>query len=88
MKHTGTIRWFDSKSGEGFVRRDSDQKSFFVHFTSIAGMDKNNHHWPTEHDQVKFSCIDGLPCEFEMIEDTHFVQVKSLVLVEEVSNDL
>jgi cold shock CspA family protein len=83
VKHTGKIRWFDSKSGEGMVRGDNGLL-YYVHFTAIKGMDKNNYHWPTQSDQVKFSCISGLSCEFDVIEDTTFVQVSSLRLVDDV----
>lgn len=33
---TGTVKWFDSKKGFGFVV-NPDGKDVFVHFTSIVG---------------------------------------------------
>lgn len=84
MKHTGKIRWFDSMTGEGMVRGENGL-SYYVHFTAIRGMDKNNLQWPTNFDQVKFSKIDGHHVEFDIIEDTTFVQVSDLRLVEETA---
>ena len=33
---TGTVKWFDSKKGFGFIL-NSDGKDVFVHFSSIEG---------------------------------------------------
>jgi len=83
MKYKGTVRWYDSVSGEGVVRRKTDGACLFFHFTSLRGCDKHNYSYPTKHDQVKFSCIAGLSCEFDAIEDTTFRQISDLRLVED-----
>ncbi|RKQ63195.1 putative cold-shock DNA-binding protein [Thermovibrio guaymasensis] len=35
-KLTGTVKWFDSKKGYGFITADSGQ-DVFVHYTGIQG---------------------------------------------------
>lgn len=35
-KQTGTVKWFDSAKGYGFIERESG-KDLFVHFRSIVG---------------------------------------------------
>lgn len=76
MKLKGVIRWFDGMSGEGMVRGENLQ-SYYIHFTAIDGISRHNHHWPTELDQSRLKTIDGAKCEFELINDTTFVQVSN-----------
>ncbi|MCU7809245.1 MAG: cold shock domain-containing protein, partial [Candidatus Thiodiazotropha sp. (ex Semelilucina semeliformis)] len=35
-KQTGTVKWFDSAKGFGFIERENG-KDLFVHFRSIVG---------------------------------------------------
>ncbi len=35
-KLTGTVKWFDSKKGYGFITADNGQ-DVFVHYTGISG---------------------------------------------------
>ncbi len=35
-KLTGTVKWFDSKKGYGFITTDNGQ-DVFVHYTGISG---------------------------------------------------
>jgi cold shock protein len=50
----GTVKWFDSKKGFGFIL-NTDGKDVFVHFSSIEG------------DGFR-SLKDGEPVEYEQIE--------------------
>jgi CspA family cold shock protein len=40
-KQTGTVKWFDSAKGYGFIERESG-KDLFVHFRSIVGEGHRN----------------------------------------------
>lgn len=75
----GTIRWFDGMSGEGMVCGE-DGKSYYLHFTSIEGVSKNNHHWPNDKDQVFLKTIKGRFCTFDLFVDPTFTQVNKLIL--------
>ncbi|MDO4554151.1 MAG: cold-shock protein [Lachnospiraceae bacterium] len=33
----GTVKWFNSTKGFGFITNEADGKDVFVHFTGIAG---------------------------------------------------
>lgn len=33
----GTVKWFDSKKGFGFIKGQEEGKDIFVHYTSIEG---------------------------------------------------
>lgn len=74
-RQLGTVRWFDALSGEGMIRRDSDGKCFYVHFTAIQQVSKHNQQWPREEDRDFLRSIEGVSCEFRLIEDTTFIQV-------------
>lgn len=59
-KLLGTVRWFDSLSGEGMVR--TTQGNHFMHFTAIKGINKNNHQWPLDSDRSKLEKLSGQSC--------------------------
>ena len=49
-KQTGTVKWFDSAKGYGFIERENG-KDLFVHFRSIVG---EGHRSLVEGQRVEF----------------------------------
>ena len=54
-KQTGTVKWFDSAKGYGFIQRDGG-KDLFVHFQSIEG---TGHRSLQEGQTVEFVEVPG-----------------------------
>lgn len=52
---TGTVKWFNSSKGYGFISQDSGD-DVFVHFQSIAG---DGYKTLNENDKVEFSVTKG-----------------------------
>ncbi|ACB85159.1 cold-shock protein [Natranaerobius thermophilus] len=52
---TGTVKWFDSKKGYGFIERESGEGDVFVHFSAI-------------NEEGFKSLEDGQEVEFEVVE--------------------
>ena len=52
----GTVKWFNSKKGFGFIERDDKEKDAFVHASAVkaAGMRFLN-----EGDKLEFELEDG-----------------------------
>ena len=52
----GTVKWFNSKKGFGFIEREDKEKDAFVHASAVkaAGMRYLN-----EGDQIEFTLEDG-----------------------------
>jgi cold shock protein len=56
-RETGTVKWFNSSKGYGFISRDSDpRKDVFVHYYAILG---EGYRQLSEGDRVEFDVKDG-----------------------------
>ena len=55
MKEEGTVKWFNSAKGYGFIGRDSGE-DVFVHFSAIQG---DGYRSLQEGDRVKFEVRKG-----------------------------
>ncbi|WP_457678314.1 cold-shock protein [Thermovibrio sp.] len=54
-KLTGTVKWFDSKKGYGFITADNGQ-DVFVHYTGISG---EGFRTLEEGERVSFSVMES-----------------------------
>lgn len=54
-RETGTVKWFNSTKGYGFVTRDKGG-DVFVHFSSLQG---DGYRTLEEGQKVEFSVVDG-----------------------------
>lgn len=55
-KLNGTVKWFNSTKGFGFIAPEDGSKDVFVHFSGIVG---NNFHTLNEGDRVAFNVQDS-----------------------------
>lgn len=53
---TGTVKWFNSTKGFGFISPDDGTADVFVHFSAIAG---NGYRELTEGQHVQFETTRG-----------------------------
>ncbi len=60
---TGTVKWFDSKKGFGFIQGPEEGKDIFVHYTSIDG-------------EGFRSLKDGEVVEFELVQSEKGLQAQ------------
>jgi hypothetical protein len=72
--HNAEVRWFDNRSGEGFIR--VNDKSIYVHWSAIVknlNCDiKNCHKQPKEVWTVLFK---KQKVKVRIIEDSHYTQI-------------
>ena len=56
MRISGSVKWFNSEKGYGFIARDDGQGDCFVHHSAIQaeGFKSLN-----EGDKVEFEIVDG-----------------------------
>ena len=54
--NTGTVKWFDSQKGFGFITNEQSGKDIFVHFSGIA---LNGFKTLEEGQQVPFDTTQG-----------------------------
>ena len=55
-REIGTVKWFNSEKGYGFIARESGDKDVFVHFSAIIS---EGYKTLKEEQQVKFSVVQG-----------------------------
>ncbi len=53
---TGTVKWFNSEKGFGFISQDDGGPDVFVHFSAIAG---NGYRNLDEDQKVEFETTQG-----------------------------
>ena len=68
-KMTGTVKWFDSKKGYGFIESEGE-KDIFVHFSEIQA------------EGYKF-LKDGQKVEFELQTDEQGDRAKNVTIAED-----
>ncbi len=52
----GTVKWFNSDKGFGFITRDNGEGDIFAHFSQI---DTDGYRTLNENDRVSFDISDG-----------------------------
>ena len=67
----GTVKWFDSRKGYGFITQEDGSGDIFVHFSAIQG----------EGDDFKI-IYEGDIVEFEVTEGDKGPQATNLTVVE------
>lgn len=68
-KKTGTVKWFDSKKGYGFIELEGND-DIFVHFSDIV-------------EEGYKSLKDGQKVEFEVEKDDSGEKAKNVTKIEE-----
>jgi cold shock protein len=53
---TGTVKWFNSEKGFGFISQDNGGPDVFVHFSAISGTGYRN---LEENQKVEFETSQG-----------------------------
>lgn len=66
MRITGTVKWFDSKKGFGFITRDDNGQDIFVHYSAIQAKGFRN-------------LEEGQKVEFEIVQDEKGPRAQNVV---------
>lgn len=56
MRVTGTVKWFNSDKGFGFITRDDGEKDVFCHHSAVSGQGFKT---LAEGAKVEFDVVDG-----------------------------
>lgn len=56
MIFIGKVKWFNSKKGYGFIRKEDNDQDIFVHYTSIEG---DGYKALQEGEEVQFEMVEG-----------------------------
>lgn len=75
---TATVIWFDASSGEGQVQCDQSGELMHLHFTAIAGIDRNNFAYPSKDDQARLKGIAGRSGPMTVYRNLYSARVESL----------
>ncbi len=54
----GTVKWFDSRKGYGFITSE-DEQDVFVHYSEIEAEGSNEFKTLYENDKVEFEITEG-----------------------------
>ncbi len=68
MRLTGTVKWFNSKKGYGFITRDDGQGDVFVHFSAI-------------NEEGFRSLEEGQRVEFEIVKEEKGEKAQNVVKI-------
>jgi CspA family cold shock protein len=55
-RETGTVKWFNTAKGYGFIERDQGGGDLFVHYSAIRG---GGHRSLAEGQRVEFTVVQG-----------------------------
>ena len=72
----GTVKWFNSSKGYGFIERDDKEKDAFVHASAVkaAGMRFLN-----EGDKIEFTLEDGRKSKISAtMEIRHLIKTSNI----------
>jgi len=68
VRITGTVKWFNSKKGFGFVTRDDNQNDVFVHYSAINSEGFKN-------------LEEGEKVEFEVVQEDKGPRAQNVVKI-------
>lgn len=69
----GTVRWFDNRSGEGFIR--VGEKSIYVHWSAMVPEGSTASLNPKS---IWYVLFGGQEVMVDVIEDSHYTQVSKV----------
>jgi cold shock CspA family protein len=77
---TAKVIWFDASSGEGMATCVESGESLYLHFTCIAGIDKNGYAAPTTADQQRLRNLAGRSGNVTIYRNLYSARVATLDL--------